>query len=105
MYTFFVYRGDAVVIRRVVLSRLAEKQLRRMPRHVAAKLLEWVRAVKREGLERVRVIHGFHDEPLRGARRGQRSIRLSRSYRAIYVVLDWGPSARARIEEVSKDEY
>ena len=29
---------------------------------------------------------GFHDEPLRGQRHGQRSIRLNRAYRAIYVI-------------------
>jgi proteic killer suppression protein len=36
----------------------------------------------------VRKIKGFHDEPLKGNRKRQRSIRLSKAYRAIYVVGD-----------------
>ncbi len=38
------------------------------------------------GLSEVRKVPGYHDEPLKGQRKGQRSIRLSRSYRAIYVI-------------------
>jgi proteic killer suppression protein len=54
---------------------------------VRSKLKAWINAVGKDGLEEVRKIPGFHDEPLKGKREGQRSIRLSRSYRAIYLVL------------------
>ena len=37
-------------------------------------------------------VPGYHDEPLKGHRAGQRSIRLSRAYRAIYEIKeDLGP--------------
>jgi len=42
----------------------------------------WVAAVELDGVEEVRKAPGYHDEPLKGSRAGQRSIRLSRSYRA-----------------------
>jgi len=100
-----VYKSIAAVIRRVVLSRVAEKQLRKVPRHVAAKLLEWIDAVENEGLEEARRIPGYHDEMLRGGREGQRSIRLSRSYRAVYAIVGWEGVRAARIEEVSKHGY
>lgn len=93
------------MIRRVVLSRVAEKQLRKVPQHVAAKLLEWIDIVEEEGLEQARRIRGYHDEPLRGEREGQRSIRLSRSYRAVYAVVGWDAARAARVEEVSKHGY
>ena len=93
------------MIRRVTLGRLAEKQLRRIPRHVAAKLLEWVDSVGHEGLEETRRLRGFHDEPLHGDREGQRSIRLSRSYRAIYVIAQIDGRVFARVQEIHKHEY
>jgi proteic killer suppression protein len=41
--------------------------------------------VEEQGIEEAREIPGYHDEPLRGEREGQRSVRLSRAYRAIYI--------------------
>jgi len=64
-----------------------------------------VDAVERDGLHEVRKIPGYHDEPLKGKRQGQRSIRLSRAYRAIYAVRNEGPAEFVSIEEVSKHEY
>jgi proteic killer suppression protein len=74
------------MIRRVEVSKLAAKQLRKFPRHIVDNLMIWVAAVEHDGLEEVRKVPGYHDEPLKGDRAGQRSIRLSRSYRAIYEV-------------------
>jgi toxin HigB-1 len=55
-------------------------------------------------LMEARKIPGFHDEPLRGKRAGQRSIRLSRAYRAIYRVVD-DVIEFALVEEVHKHDY
>jgi proteic killer suppression protein len=92
------------MIFRVEITRLAEKQLRKLPRHIVDNLMIWVAAVEHDGLEEVRKVRGYHDEPLRGDRSGQRSIRLSRAYRAIYAIK--GDTARfVSVEEVSKHEY
>ena len=64
------------MISTAVLSARALKQLAKVPKHVAEKLLEWVDAVESLGLPEVRKIPGYHDKPLRGRRQGQRSIRL-----------------------------
>lgn len=61
--------------------------------------------VEHEGLEESRKIPGFHDEPLKGKRKGERSIRLSRAYRAIYSVRSKGKISIAYVEEVNKHEY
>jgi toxin HigB-1 len=61
--------------------------------------------VKRDGLEEVRKIRGYHDEPLLGLRKGQRSIRLSRSYRAVYEVHTDGAIEFVSVEEVNKHAY
>jgi proteic killer suppression protein len=93
------------MIRRVELSRLAQKQLKRMPRHIVENLAAWVDDVETQGLEEARKVFGYHDESLHGERRGQRSIRLSRSYRAIYVVKGEGVVQFVLIEEITKHAY
>lgn len=95
----------AGMVHEVQLSRRALKQLRRIPRHIVIKLQAWVEAVENEGLDEVRKIPGFHDEPLSGPRRGQRSIRLSRAYRAIYRLIGEGRAELVRVEEIHKHEY
>jgi proteic killer suppression protein len=93
------------MIHRVELSRRARKQLRRVPRHIIENLAAWVDDVEDCGLEETRKISGYHDEPLHGDRLGQRSIRLSRSYRAIYRVHKDGCIEFVSVEEISKHEY
>jgi proteic killer suppression protein len=90
---------------RVELSKQAEKALRKIPRYIALNLAEWVQAVELEGVEKVRKIPGYHDEVLQGRRKGQRSIRLSLAYRAIYEMRKDGKIEFVSIEEVNKHEY
>jgi len=92
------------MIRRIEISKLAAKQLRKLPRHIVDNLMIWVAAVEHDGLDEVRKVPGYHDEPLKGDRAGQRSIRLSRSYRAIYEVKE-ATAKFVSVEEVSKHEY
>jgi proteic killer suppression protein len=89
----------------VTLSRRARKDLRVAPRHVATKLLYWISEVEKRGLEETRRYPGFHDEPLRGQRQGQRSIRLSKAYRAIYVIRQDASAELVSVEEVTKHAY
>jgi proteic killer suppression protein len=93
------------VIREVIVTERAEKDLRVVPSHIAEKFALWVAAVRLRGLEEVRKVPGYHDEPLRGPRRGQRSIRLSRAYRAIYEVRSDGSVTLVQVEEVNKHDY
>mgnify|MGYP001615370031 CR=1 FL=1 len=65
------------MIRVVQLTDRARKELKKVPLHVAIKLLSWVALVADKGLEEVRRVPGYHDEPLHGQRAGERSIRLS----------------------------
>jgi proteic killer suppression protein len=102
-FTLWVYCGTSMIFR-VEISRLAEKQLRKLPRHIVDNLLIWVAAVEHDGLEAVRKIPGYHDEPLKGDRAGQRSIRLSRAYRAIYEIKQ-DTAKFVSVEQVGKHEY
>jgi proteic killer suppression protein len=93
------------MITEVALKPAVVKALRKLPEHVVHKLRDWVKSVKREGLEQVRKLPGYHDEPLKGQRAGQRSIRLTRAYRAIYVIRRDGSLEFVSVEEVHKHEY
>ena len=75
-----------------------------MPRHVVIKLGARADDVAARGLDEVRKVHGYHDEPLKGARSGERSTRLSRAYRAVYVI-QHETAEFVSIEEVSKHDY
>jgi proteic killer suppression protein len=57
-------------IYRAVLARDAKKDLEKVPTYIAIKLYEWIEAVAHDGLIEVRKISGFHDEPLKGKRKG-----------------------------------
>lgn len=67
------------------MSTKATKDLKKVPQFIAIKLQAWIDAVGHSELNKVRKIPGYHDEPLKGKRKGQRSIRLNKAYRAIYI--------------------
>ena len=89
----------------VVLRKKLQDELKKLPKHIIAKLISWINAVGHDGLSQVRKISGYHDEPLHGNRKGQRSIRLSKSYRAIYLIDKLGQMEVVEIIEVNKHDY
>lgn len=95
--------SDAIRTTTVFVSKFAEKQLRKVPHHIQASLRVWVETVERLGIREARKLPGLHDEPLQGDRKGQRSVRLSRSYRGIYIETVQG--LELLIIEVNKHEY
>ena len=90
---------------RVVFTTSVVKSLKKMPAHVVLKLRDWTQAVETVGIENVRKARGYHDEQLKGERRGQRSIRLSKSYRAIYIESLGGIVQIITVIEVHKHDY
>jgi toxin HigB-1 len=84
-------------------NKTFEKQLSRVPDFIRKKVIFWIFLVETNGLSEVMKSQGFHDEPLRGERKGQRSVRMNRAYRLVYRVIE----DRVHIEllEVHKHEY
>jgi len=89
----------------VKLSERAKGELKTVPAHISFKLQVWIDGVKNEGLSEMRKRRGYHDEPLKGKRKGQRSIRLNRSYRAIYELDTGGMIHFVEVIEVNKHDY
>ena len=92
-------------IYRVSINQKTIKQLTKIPSYIIDKLYTWVGLVTHDGMAEVRKISGYHDEPLHGNRAGQRSIRLNKSYRAIYTELESGEIFFIEIIEVHNHEY
>ena len=90
---------------KVEITDKARKDLKRVPEYILGKFSAWVLLVEDHDLAMVRKIPGYHDEALRGTRQGQRSIRLSRSYRAFYRIRKDNSIEFISVEEVNKHEY
>jgi len=92
-------------VRTVIWDKKVEKQLGKLPDFIQLKFYTWVKSIQLAGLRSVRKQPGFHDEPLKGERHGQRSVRLNRAYRAIYVERADGELELIEVIEVNKHEY
>lgn len=90
---------------KVEFTRASEKQLKKAPKHVVTKLSMWVDSVLQLGLEATRKVPGYHDEPLQGAKKGRRSIRLNRQWRAEYTVMMDDEGRIVVIMEVHAHDY
>lgn len=87
------------------ISRQALKELRRTPFYIQEKFRAWLVAVNKSGLTETRKRPGWHDEPLHGNRKGQRSIRLNKQWRAIYILKENGEIEFVEIIEVTPHAY
>jgi toxin HigB-1 len=88
----------------VVISNKALKSLRKVPKPILDKFQLWVEAIEIDGIREVRKLPGFHDEPLRGTRKRQRSVRLNKAYRAIYEI-NKNKVEFIKVIEVTNHEY
>lgn len=93
----------------VVKVSVPDRDLRRLPKHIVRNLNAWINSVETVGLAETRKIPGYHDEPLKGDRKGQRSVRLNQAYRAFYKlekgVLEVEVVEYVDVIEVNKHRY
>ena len=89
----------------VELEKQAKRDLIKVPNYIKDKLLLWVDDVERIGIQKVREVPGYHDESLKGDRVGQRSIRLNKAYRAIYIERPNKEITIVSVMEVNKHDY
>lgn len=89
----------------VWLTKFADKQLKKLPSNIVAAFWTWVKTVELDGIRNTRKLSGYHDEPLKGDRKGQRSIRLNKAYRVIYEETNSGNVILIAVQEINKHEY
>jgi mRNA-degrading endonuclease RelE of RelBE toxin-antitoxin system len=66
--------------------REISRVVHRLPNWIVKEYEAWKDLVRQEGPGILRQFPGYHDEKLEGTRKGQRSSRLNRQYRVIYMV-------------------
>lgn len=88
---------------RITRTKGFEKQLDKVPDFIQKKVLFWIFLVESSVIWEMMKSPGFHDEPLKGDRKGQRSVRMNRAYLIIYYIIQ----NRVHIEhlEVHKHDY
>lgn len=93
------------MITEIQITKQALKDLRRTPLYIQEKFRAWLVAVNNVGVDETRRRPGWHDEPLLGDRKGQRSIRLNKQWRAIYIIKSNGQIEFIEVKEITPHEY
>lgn len=90
---------------KITWNKRVDKALGQIPTYIQEKFRAWVVAIETEGLPATRKLTGLNDEPLKGKRQGQRSVRLNKAYRVIYQEEKSGTLTIVEVLEVNKHEY
>jgi len=98
-----VHDGDCLC--QVTVSKFANKQIDKLPKSILKSLQAWMETIEVFGIQEMRRLPGYHDEPLQGDRKGQRSSRLNRAYRVIYQETDSNKMIHILVLEVNKHDY
>ena len=94
-----------MLIRDVRMTKTAHKQFDRLPEHLQHKVLAWITEIAERGLRAVQRSVGLHDEPLKGQRKRERSVRLNRHWRLIYVLRENDIPHIVEIQEFTPHAY
>jgi len=89
----------------ITFKKSALKDLRTCPRNIIDSLKTWISYIERIGLAETRKIPGHNDEALSGKRKGQRSARLNKAYRVIYILSSKAEIEIVQIIEINKHKY
>ncbi len=102
--TLYSVYGYNVVMDKVDLFNV-QKQLKKLPEEIRVRLQRWIKTVEEFGLTEARKVKGYHDEPLKGQRAGERSIRLGLKWRAIYIQSKTGEINIIFLQEITPHDY
>jgi len=89
----------------VEITKTAQKNLKRIPKHILIQFDLWVEIIETEGYKAMQEIRGYNDHALIGNRKGQRSAYLSRSWRVIYTLDERSFNLSVEVLEVNNHDY
>jgi proteic killer suppression protein len=93
-----------MIITEVEIEAKAEKELRKLPYYIKENFWDWLYDVQRYGIQKIRLVPGYHDEALQGIWFGYRSVRLNHSYRIIYKQIT-RENIKIIVIRISKHDY
>ena len=83
--------------------RRIDKQITLIPREVLKRYEKWKDIASISGPQGLRLIKGFHDEPLSGKWKGYRSCRLGIQWRVIYRAIP--ENMLFQVESITAHDY
>ena len=89
----------------IIIGKLAERAIFKLPPEIVEAFDAWVESIIESGLFQTQRIPGYRDKQLKGKRKGQRSVRLSRGYRVFYTTLSGENVLYIRVLDINKHEY
>jgi hypothetical protein len=91
----------------VDLSRVEKiiKNRKKVPSDIVDNLQIWVEQVEKFGIYEVQKVQRWKDHGISGLRKGQRAIRLSFLWRAIYRINKNGTINMVLVEEITPHDY
>ena len=81
------------------------KQLRKVPVEVRVKFQQWILFLETKGLLEAQKFPGFRDHSLKGDRKDQRSVYLTKKWRAVYTTDKEGKVNLVIVQEVMPHDY
>lgn len=89
----------------VAISKKAEKNLKKIPKHILIQFDLRVEIIETDGFRAMQKVKGYRDHSLKGNRKGQRSSSLSKSWRVIYQLDEKTNQLIVDVLEVNHHEY
>lgn len=83
----------------------SQNNLKKIPKEIIVRLMKWIYTIEEFGFNEARKVKGYHDEPLKGIRQRQRSVRLGIKWRVIYTQSQAGEIHIVMIEEITLHDY
>lgn len=90
---------------KVVLHKSVIKAQSKIPSSVLKNLVAWIDSVETLGLPKTQCVKGYHDEPLKGALAGKRSVRLNLQWRLIYQLNKDDAIIYVMVERITPHDY
>lgn len=88
---------------KVLLSKNADKALKRAPIEICDCFDAWKNVIQMQGVAGIRAINGYRDHPLKGEWEGARSSSLNNQWRVIYIVIE--KEVKIFVFEITPHDY
>ncbi|NOT77511.1 MAG: type II toxin-antitoxin system mRNA interferase toxin, RelE/StbE family [Bacteriovoracaceae bacterium] len=89
----------------VILSKVAQKDLKKIPSYILVMFDLWVEIIETDGFQTMQMIHGYRDHSLKGKLQGLRSSSLNKNWRIIYKKNEATNILTVEVLEINNHDY
>jgi addiction module RelE/StbE family toxin len=89
----------------VLISKNAQKDLKKTPKYILVMFDLWVEIIETDGYLAMQMIPGYRDHSLKGKLQGFRSSSLNKSWRIIYLKNEITKVLTVEVLEINNHDY